>query len=125
MFARARKSYQSTYLETASPARILDEVFTRLERDLDDASALIGVGDLGGKGAAINHAHALVTELQASLDYAAAPQLCRELHRLYGYVIDCLSRANSEVKQKPLADALKIVRTLHDGFRTATAKMAP
>ncbi len=122
MSARGAQAYKQVYLESASPTRLLDELYLRLLRDMDQARELIRARDPGGKGTAISHALAIVDELSLALDRQSAPELCSNLSRLYGFVSARLLAANLSMDEKPLAEAARVVETLRDAFLKASAQ---
>ena len=117
---RAANVYRKVYLESAPPARILDELYARLLADIADARAGIVAGNAESKGAAISHGVAIVAELVAALDHAVAPALCENLARLYTYVQERLLFANSSMDATPLMSAERIVITIREGFQGAS-----
>ncbi len=119
MNARALSMYQRVDQETAGPVRLLDQLYARLLRDIDDAAALILANDAGAKGAAISHAIAIVSELVSSLDFGANAALCTSLKRLYDFVSDRLTDANMRLDPKPLAAARRVVVVLRQSFDDA------
>src|SRR5262245_39530606 len=108
MSQRALHTYKKVFLESASKPKILDELFNRLIRDLDDASAAIAVKDLKSKGVALSHALAIVGELSATLDDKAAPELTKNLARLYDFTAAEISKANAQIDATPLSGARQI-----------------
>jgi len=124
MYARTVGSYRQVYLESAPPSRILDELFHRLRRDCRDARACIGRGDLVGKGAAIDHAIAIVSELSAALDFSIAPELCTTLARLYNYVGDELLRASAHLDETAIVRAERVIEEIHGAFSAAIEQQA-
>jgi len=119
MSARALNIYQRVNQETASPVRLLDQLYARLLRDIDDAAAMIAAKEVGAKGAAISHAIAIVSELVAGLDFGLAPEMCAGLKKLYDFVSDRLTEANMRIDAKPLGEARKIVVVLRQSFEEA------
>jgi flagellar protein FliS len=122
MYARAARSYQNVFLESASPAKLLDELYERLLRDMRDAAAAIQVKNVAAKGEYISHALAIVGELAAALDHRLAPELCARLAGLYDFVAHRLTRANIHGDAKALAEAEPVIATLRDAFREAARK---
>jgi flagellar secretion chaperone FliS len=114
--ARALRSYRTVSVESASPARLLDELLNRLLRDCASARDCILAKDIAGKGQHIGHGLAIVGELIAALDFSVAPDLCAQLASLYQFVIDRLSDANVRRDVAPLAEAEKIIKTLREAF---------
>jgi flagellar biosynthetic protein FliS len=119
VLSRAADKYQRVYLESACPARLLDELFGRLLRDLGEAKQRILLGDAAGKGAALGHALAILETLQGSLDMLAAPEVCLNLNRLYAYAGRRLLEASSGMDPVALGEVERIVRMLSETFRLA------
>ncbi len=122
MLARAAKMYQNVDLESAPKTQVLDRLFERFARDLDDARTAIAAKDILAKAAAIDHAARIVIELRAALDHAAAPELAAHLDALYVFVTDKLTEASFAMNVGPLAHATRVMSTLADGFRKAHQK---
>ena len=116
MNAHAANAYRRVHLESASPARLLDELYVRLLADMEDAGRHLAAGDLAGKGLAISHALAIVGELQAALDPRGSPVLCANLARLYDFTVDRLTNANVKADAAPLLEARRVIATLQDAF---------
>jgi flagellar protein FliS len=125
MYARAANAYRTVHLTSASPAQVLLDSFARLVRDIGDARDAIGRADAAAKGKAIGHALALIAALQAALDAEAAPELCRELTRLYGFVETKLTEASVRMHAGALDEAERVVRVLEEGFAQAAAGAPP
>jgi flagellar protein FliS len=122
MYARAARSYQKTYLESASPARLIDEMYQRLLRDIEDGRAGIVDHDVRKRGEALSHGLAIVGALHTALDRRLAPELSAQLGALYTFITGRLTRANIRNEQKPLDEAVKIVHSLRDSFQQAALK---
>ena len=122
MYARAVRSYQKVHLESASPARLLDELYQRLLRDIGQADDAIRARDAAKKGEAIVHALAIVAELRAALDHRAAPELTAQLDALYDFASARLTRANLYWDAGALAEVAPVVITLRDAFREAAVR---
>ncbi len=115
----AAKLYRSVDLESAPKHQIVERLFERFLRDVETARAAITGRDVHGKAAAIDHAVRIVGELEASLDHAAAPELCANLVALYTFVTEQLQAANIKLVTPPLDAAAKIMTELADAFREA------
>jgi flagellar protein FliS len=122
MQSRAANAYRRVDLESAPKTQILDKLFDRFEQDLVAARAAISGGNIQDRANAIDHAHRIVAELSASLDHAAAPELCANLSALYDFVAASLSQANAQNSALPLQRASKIMAELADAFRKAPAR---
>jgi flagellar protein FliS len=113
-----RAAYQGNAVATASPARLLIMLLERLVLDVERGQAALGSGDREQTNRQLQHAQAIVTELQTSLDpegWAGG----HELMALYGYLQRQLVRANIEQDTAAAAEALTISRDLCDTWRQA------
>ena len=104
--------YVTAGVETSSPARIVVQLYQRAIRDLRTAEDALARNELKAKGEALNHAHAVVTELQATLDAEPAPDLAAKLEALYDFVLDRIVRANSACDASLLAPARAVLEEL-------------
>ena len=125
MYGHAASAYRRVDLESAPKHQILDQLFGRLLVDVDRARQAIVGGDIKAKAVAIDHAIQIVGELRASLDHAAAPELCANLAALYDYTIARLTRASAYLEPKVLDEVAVIALQLRQAFADATAKAAP
>jgi flagellar protein FliS len=116
--SKAARSYKRTHVES-SPARILEALLRRLLRDLDDAKTAMAAKDAGKKGEMVNHALAILAELDAALDHSAAPELCQSLSSLYAFASDRLIAGSSKMDPKPLDEAAAVLATLEGAFASA------
>ena len=122
MYARAAARYRDVDLESAPKTQIVERLFARFERDLDDAAAAIKSKNIPEKAKRIDHATQIVVALRGSLDHQAAPDLSGQLDSLYRYVREQLSAANLRLDVKPIASALSVMATLAEAFRKAHAQ---
>lgn len=119
MYKQFASAYQRVALESAPPSAILDELYSRLLRDLDELGHAIEAHDLRGRAKATDHAILIVEALWGSLDHGSAPALCAELERLYDYVLFCINQASFHERGQPLEEAARVVRSLQGSFREA------
>lgn len=118
LYRRAAAAYQKASIET-SPVRILDALLGRLVTDLDDARQAIVDRDIKAKNTAVDHALAILGELNLALDRRQAPELCTQLHGLYGFVEERLLMASLHLKPEPLDEAKPIVEVIRTAFQDA------
>ena len=119
MHARASATYRAVDLNSAPKHEIMFRLFDRFQHDLVVARTAIVAKDIVGKNAAVDHALRIVTELEASLDHAQAPELCANLERLYKFVTDQIYQASMKLDIKPLESASTIMSGLSTSFRSA------
>jgi flagellar protein FliS len=121
MNARAANAYRRVDLESAPKTQIVERLFDRCVNDIAAARAAIEARDIQKKASALDHAIQIVVELKASLDTAAAPELCVNLAALYDFVTERLTEANVSLAMPPLDQATRIMTELGDAFRRAHA----
>jgi flagellar biosynthetic protein FliS len=124
MSQRAAIAYRRVYLESASPARTLDELYGRLLQDCRDARGAIGAGNVSEKARHIGHGLAIIQELEAALDRGQAPELCGRLAELYRFGKHALLDASLKMDATPIAPFEKIVTGLRGAFRKAAGDAA-
>lgn len=122
MSARAANAYRQVDLESAPKTQIVERLFDRFAQDLECARAAIAGRDIQGRANALDHALRIVVELKASLDSAAAPELCASLSSLYDFVIARIGESTSTNSAKPLDASAAIMTQLGAAFREAHAK---
>ncbi len=116
----AAAQYRSTRTETASPLQVLVQLYDGALKYLRRGRVAIESGDVGAKGEALSKAHAIVSELQATLDESHAPELCAQLYALYDFVLRSITQANIERSSDPLNAAENVLVEL----RSAWAQIA-
>lgn len=117
---RSAVAYKRVFVESAPPARVLDELYVRLLRDIEEARASIERRDIVTKARSINHALAILTELRAALDARTSEQLCTGLDRLYDFAAARIIAGSNQLAVQPLDEATRILTQLRDAFRLAT-----
>jgi flagellar secretion chaperone FliS len=117
MHARAANAYRKVDLDSAPRSQIVDRLFERFAKDTEVARSAIAVRDIVAKAGALDHAMQIVTELAASLDHTAAPELCANLASLYDYVNQQLTEANVTLTTEPLDRANRVMSELGAAFR--------
>jgi len=123
----ATSQYRAAQTETASPVRVLVQLYDGALSFLREAEYAMDNGDIARKGVAIGKAHAIVSELMATLDPTRAPELCAELESLYNFVLHELTQANIQSDAARLAGPINVLQTLREawsGIATGAAPMA-
>lgn len=120
MYSRsAANAYRRVDLESAPKYQIVDRLYERFARDLEQARDAIQSKDIAGKAKALDHAMCIAVELKAALDFDAAPALCANLEALYDFVITRIGECNSSLQLRPLDQASKIMAELALAFHEA------
>jgi flagellar biosynthetic protein FliS len=122
MSARAANAYKRVDLESAPKTQIVERLFERFARDLDETRAALAAKDIKKKAATLDHASRIVGELRAALDHSVAPEMCANLDSLYALVALRLSECNISLDPKPLEQAGWIMAELGGALKEAHAK---
>jgi flagellar protein FliS len=117
MTRRGADRYRAVQIESAPPPRVLLEIYRRLELDLQGARRCLAAQDLEGKARAVDHALALLGQLEAALDHALAPALCRDLAALYDFCKNRLLLASVRLDPAPLDEAERALAPIREAFR--------
>ena len=67
-------------------------------------------------GKSLSKAIGILGELRASLDHAAGGEIAGNLDRLYEFALDQLSKSNLTRNPEGIANTLKVLRTLKEGW---------
>lgn len=119
MYQSRANAYKTVGVQSASPERILDEVFQRIRVDCQRALMAIESDDVDTRCKQISHAIKLVDALESSLDTALAPELCENLANLYGYVRGRLFDANAKADVAAIEEAMELIGEVHASFQSA------
>ena len=120
MFGSTRSganAYAKVGLETgviaASPHKLIVMLFEGAIVAINNAKAHMLAGQFEEKGRAVTKAVLIVDEgMRASLDKKAGGEIAANLDALYGYIIQCLMRANLRNEPALLDEALMLLTDL-------------
>ncbi len=112
----AMQKDRSARTVTASPLTVLIQLYDGALRFLRTAKGAIDEGNIPARGVALSKAHAIVTELQASLDTGRAPELCAQLGSLYDFVCVEITDANRFNDGARLDSPIQVLTELRDGW---------
>ena len=122
----AAHRYQTAQVETASPVRIVVQLHDGAIRALLQASQLTKPGQLATRGLALRRAHAIISELQASLEAKHAPELCEDLERLYDFMLHRITvvvgERDAEKSELLLAPVVSVLRELRGAWACVAEK---
>jgi flagellar protein FliS len=114
--------YRSTHTETASPVQIVVQLYDGAIRFMRQAQGHIESGRFAEKGVTLNKAHAIVSELQATLDHSHAPELCKQLDQLYDFVLFRVMEANVQSDGELLKAAIDVMLQLRGAWAELARK---
>lgn len=118
----ARHQFVNGGLVTASPQRVVEMAFERLDRDLTAALEALARRDIERCHGALCHAQELVVELNLMLDHDAWEHTTA-LSSIYLYVVDVLTRANVRKSAADVEHARSILAEIGGAFSAASASL--
>jgi flagellar protein FliS len=113
-----RSTYQTNAIATATPARLLIMLLDRLVLDAERGQAAVAAGDREEANRQLQHAQAIVTHLETTLEVDGMPA-GRELLALYDYLRRRLVTANVAQDADAAAEAVSLSRELCETWRQA------
>jgi flagellar protein FliS len=117
--ARAASRYKAVQVQTSSPGAILLMLFDGVFKFLDEAKAAVVADDRARAGERIERAHAILTELAATLDRRGAPELCENLESIYVFCMSRLVEANLYRDANRIEDVRRVLSPVREAFRQA------
>jgi flagellar protein FliS len=120
--SRSASAYKRVGLETgvdkASPHQLVDMLFDGLLQAVGAARAAMARGDVATKGEQITKAVRIIDEgLKPSLNLEQGGDLAANLNGLYGYCVLRLTHANFHNDDTALADVIRVVEPLAQGWK--------
>jgi len=117
-------AYRRINVVTANPGRILITLYDAAIKHVRAAADQIAKGDARGKGVSLGRAHAIISEFVNALDHSRAPELCANLERIYGFMIERIATANTGMDAAALAPVLGHLTSLRQAWVQAVDAQA-
>ncbi len=114
--ARANR-YREIEVRTANPLQLVVVLYEGAVSYLQEAKGHLQRGDIEGRTRAINRTLAIVSELQATLNFEEGGQVARSLESLYAYMKGRLIAANLGQDDKPLSEVMSLLSTLRSAWQ--------
>jgi len=123
--ARSASAYKRISVETSDPYQVINMLFDGLLQAIAAARAALGRGDIATKGQQIIKAVRLIDEgLKPALNLKQGGELAANLDGLYGFCVLRLSHANSRNDDAALAEVVRVIEPLSQGWRQMGGKVA-
>src|SRR5688572_5258403 len=110
--------YKAVQASTASPERTMMLLFETALRNIRAGRAGVGKNHAGAI-AAFDKASEIVLELQRALKPELAPQLCEQLHEIYGFVVGRLAMAATHQEPRFADEAERALAPVVEAFGQA------
>jgi len=105
----------------ATPMELVEMLFDAAVKSVVEARRHLAEGRIPERGRAVTKTVEIMTELSRSLDHSVGGELSARLAGLYDYVARRVMEANYEQTDGGLAEAERLLRTVHEGWRGAMA----
>jgi flagellar protein FliS len=114
-----------TAVSQASPHQLVAMLLEGLLKNVGVARAALKRGDIAAKGEKINKAVRIIDEaLKPALNLEQGGDIAANLNGLYGYCALRLTHANLHNDDAALADVIRVVEPLADGWKQIGAQVA-
>jgi flagellar protein FliS len=112
--------YREIEVKTATPTELVVLLYDGAIAGLREARSHLQAGDIANRARCINKVTAILTELQANLNFEVGGEIAHSLDRLYTYIRDRIFQANAKQDETPLLEAIKLM----DDLRSAWVEVA-
>ncbi len=116
---KALVQYRKTANAANSRGQILLKLYDGAIRFLEQAKVAMAQNRPDLKGTRISKAHAIISELNATLNHDISPELCANLSSLYRFMLDQLTEANRLNSPEPLDVTIELLDSLRGAWREA------
>ncbi|WP_460772437.1 flagellar export chaperone FliS [Microbacterium sp. GXF7504] len=120
---RAQQRYRDDAVLSATPERLVTMLYDRMLLDIERGEAAQRAGDWAEANRQLQHAQAIVAELQSSLTDAWSGSA--DLRALYAFLTATLIRANLSHDADATHTCAELVAPLRDAWHAAAAQLAP
>ena len=120
-------AYQKNAVTTATAMELVLIVYDECIRALDaaqEAFNIEGPESIEAVGKNIVQAQNAITELSLSLDLDQGGEIAENLYRVYDFMVNHLSEANSKQEKKPILEVRDMMADLRDAWRQVSEKEA-
>lgn len=117
------QKYKKTAVESASRERLLLMMYEGAEKFIKRAIVACEQKQIAERGMNIGRAFDIISELNNTLDHKVGGEIATNLEQLYFFITEKLTKANISGDVQHLKEALKIVETLHSGWKQAVSEL--
>jgi flagellar secretion chaperone FliS len=115
-YARGAQAYMQTHVQSRSPLELVVMLYDGALRHLQATVDAMHAGDLVAKRDAMSRSMAIIAELQGSLDLEQGGEVAASLERLYTYMMERLTAANTRRDPAPVMEVMRLVTGLRDAW---------
>lgn len=119
----AYQKYKTTSVQSASREKLLLMLYEGAIRFVKQAIKACEEKNIADRGLYIGRTYDIILELNNTLDHKVGGEIAKNLEQLYMFMTDQLTQANITGNKKGLEDVLKLLTTLHSGWKEAIEKL--
>jgi len=116
--------YREMEIQTASPVELVALLYDAAIASLQKARAHLASRNIEKRTRCLNEASAILTELQANLDFEQGSDIAISLDRLYGYMKGRILQANLLQDAAPLTEVVNLLDDLRAAWVEVAQKLA-
>jgi len=111
------QAYQDTAVTTQSKGRLIVMLYEGAVKFLKLAIKEVEAKNYEAKGNYINKAQDIITELNAVLDMEAGGEIAGNLRKLYFFMNERLSQANTKTDPEMIREVISLLEELNQGWK--------
>ncbi len=108
--------YLEVKIKTARPTELIVILYDGAIAQLQKAQEHFTAHDISGRVSCLNRAIAILTELQANLNFEAGGEIAVSLDKLYHYLKDRIFQANVRQDPTPLIEVARLLSELRGSW---------
>jgi flagellar secretion chaperone FliS len=116
--------YKETAIRTANPLQLIVILYDAAIQGLQEAQEHLSSNNIAGRARCTNRSVAIISELQACLNFQAGSELADSLDRLYSYMRQRIFKANVDQKAEPLAEVITLLSNLRSAWGELASQSA-
>jgi flagellar protein FliS len=104
--------YREVAIKTANPLQLVVILYDGAINALQEAQEHLKRKDIVGRARCLNRAVAMISELQACLNFKEGGSIAGSLDQLYNYMKRRIFKANLDQRPEPLAEVVALLESL-------------
>jgi len=116
--------YQEVGIKTASPMELVVLLYDAAIASLQKAHEQMAARNIPGRTRSLNRVTAILTELQANLNFEAGGNITPSLDRLYRYMKQQIFQANFHQDSTPVKEVGNLLSTLREAWAASAESAA-
>jgi flagellar protein FliS len=108
--------YRETAIKTANPLQLVVILYDGAIQALQEAREHIQRRDIGKRARCLNRSVAIISELQACLNFDANGNIAQSLDRLYDFMKQGIMKASLEQRIEPLDQVIGLLENLRSAW---------